>query len=138
VVVHLSDDLLFSSRVAATARAKGLPATTIQRASDLPPRIQVSETRLVLVDLSFPGLRLGDLMRTLHGGDDGRPFVVAYGSHVDTETLQAARDAGCDVVLPRSKFVADLEDSLANWASSRESHSHGQGPDNRTPGSVSV
>ena len=36
------------------------------------------------------------------------PTIIGYGSHVDTATLKAARDAGCDVVLPRSKFVEEL------------------------------
>ena len=33
------------------------------------------------------------------------PRVMGYGSHVEKELLQAARDAGCDPVLPRSQFV---------------------------------
>ena len=44
-----------------------------------------------------------------------RPRVVAYASHVDTASLKAACDAGCDVVLPRSKFVADLPTALPEW-----------------------
>ena len=38
---------------------------------------------------------------------------------VDTATLQAARDAGCDVVWPRSKFVADLAAALPQWFSAK-------------------
>jgi hypothetical protein len=41
--------------------------------------------------------------------------VVAYGSHVDTERLRAARSAGCDPVLPRSKFVEELPKALPQW-----------------------
>jgi hypothetical protein len=40
---------------------------------------------------------------------------MAYGSHVDTATLRAARAAGCDPVLPRSKFVEDLPICLPAW-----------------------
>ena len=46
------------------------------------------------------------------------PRVIAYGSHVNTELLKAARDAGCDHVLPQSKFVALLETDLAKWLGS--------------------
>jgi hypothetical protein len=45
--------------------------------------------------------------------------VVAYGSHVDTATLRAAREAGCDVVLPRSKFVEELPTALPTWLAPR-------------------
>ena len=43
------------------------------------------------------------------------PRVVAYGSHVETETLRKAREAGCDPVLPRSKFVEELPAKLREW-----------------------
>lgn len=38
--------------------------------------------------------------------------VVAYGSHVDTATLAAARQAGVTTVLPRSKFFGDIDAAL--------------------------
>jgi len=41
--------------------------------------------------------------------------VVGYGSHVDADTLHAARVAGCDPVLPRSRFVEELPTALAGW-----------------------
>jgi CheY-like chemotaxis protein len=66
----------------------------------------------MLIDLHNPGLAACDLMRDL---PQPRPFVVGYGSHVDTATLQAAREAGFDLVLPRSKFVDALATSLAEW-----------------------
>jgi hypothetical protein len=34
--------------------------------------------------------------------------IVAFGSHVDTATLKAARQAGCDHAWPRSRFTAEL------------------------------
>ena len=34
--------------------------------------------------------------------------VVGFGSHVDRDTLDAARAAGCTEVLPRSAFFRDL------------------------------
>jgi hypothetical protein len=43
------------------------------------------------------------------------PRVVAYGPHVDAALLRAARDAGCDPVLPRSKFVEQLSQALTEW-----------------------
>jgi hypothetical protein len=45
------------------------------------------------------------------------PRVVAYGSHVDAAGLRAAREAGGDVVLPRSKFVEELPHKLPTWLS---------------------
>jgi hypothetical protein len=44
-----------------------------------------------------------------------KPPVIAYGSHVDTATLKAARAAGCNQVLTRSQFVEDLPRKLPEW-----------------------
>jgi hypothetical protein len=39
-------------------------------------------------------------------------LVVAFGSHLDREALQAARSAGADRVLARSAFVRELQPLL--------------------------
>lgn len=35
--------------------------------------------------------------------------IIAFGSHVDENALTAARDAGIDEVLPRSKFFNQID-----------------------------
>jgi len=47
------------------------------------------------------------------------PFV-AFGSHVDTEALAAARAAGCDPVMPRSKFSMELHELIRRYFRSDE------------------
>src|SRR5207249_3775882 len=42
------------------------------------------------------------------------PFV-AFGSHVDTASLAAASAAGCNPVLPRSRFTAELPDLIRRY-----------------------
>lgn len=42
--------------------------------------------------------------------------ILCYGSHVDVETIRAARDAGAKVVLARSRFFADLPGLLKKHA----------------------
>ena len=46
---------------------------------------------------------------------DPAPMVIGYGSHVAAAALQAAREAGCDLVVPNSKFVELLPTDLAEW-----------------------
>jgi hypothetical protein len=38
--------------------------------------------------------------------------VIGFVAHVDADTIRRAREAGLDKVLPRSRFVADLESLL--------------------------
>ena len=110
--ILLSDDLIFTSRVAGTGRDLGVAVRTARNADAVLNLAKQQAPTCVIVDLSNPGLRTAELI----AGLPNRPRVVAYGSHVDTDTLRAAREAGCDVVLPRSKFVEELPNSLSAWA----------------------
>ena len=69
----------------------------------------------MIVDLANPGLELPGLLGWLRANCAPVPRVVAYGSHVDAETLRLARQAGCDPVLPRSKFVEEFPRELPHW-----------------------
>jgi CheY-like chemotaxis protein len=110
----LSDDLIFTSRVTGTACGLGLVVKPARSVEALVEMARQHRPRCVLVDLANPGLDLGDLFRRL-AEVCAPPRVVAYGSHVDKATLRAARAAGCEPVLPRSKFVEDLPRELPRW-----------------------
>ncbi len=114
----LSDELMFTSRITATAAQLGLTLQTAKSQEVLERLADRQSPGCVILDLSNPGLRVVDLVRRLREGEPA-PFVVAYGSHVDTVTLRAAREAGCDLVLPRSKFVEDLPQALPAWFAGR-------------------
>ena len=111
----LSDDLIFTSRVVGTGKDLGVTIQAARSVEVLQGQVRRRTPGCVIVDLSNPGLRIGELMAWLGEHCSTRPRVVAYGSHVDTATLRAAREAGCDEVLPRSKFVEDLPQKLSEW-----------------------
>jgi CheY-like chemotaxis protein len=111
----LCDDLIFFSRVAGAARAAGLtvkqartPAALLELATREPPGG-------VLIDLHTEGLDLPALLLGLRQACSVTPRTVGFGSHVAAETLRQARQAGCDLVLPRSQFVELLETDLSKW-----------------------
>jgi CheY-like chemotaxis protein len=111
----LSDDLLFTSRIVGAGRDLGLTVTPARTLDALEALARKESPGGVLVDLAFPGLSVPDLIRRLHEACPVRPRVVAYGAHVDAAGLRAARQAGCDVVLPRSAFVEQLPAQLPAW-----------------------
>ena len=111
----LSDDLLFTSRVTATARAHGLTVTTAKTAEAALRTSAASPPTCVLVDLQNPGLDLPGFLAGLHETCPVMPRVIGYGSHVAVDVLKAARQAGCDQVMPRSEFASQLEDGLTKW-----------------------
>jgi CheY-like chemotaxis protein len=109
----LSDDLLFISRITGTARSLGIEIKPAHSAANLLAQANAQAPGCVLADLQNPGLDIAALVRDLKSA--GNPYIVGYGSHVDTATLKAGREAGCDLVLPRSKFVEELATELPKW-----------------------
>ena len=111
----LSRDLIFTSKVTGTARALGhrvLVAGNVALASTM---IEQWRPQVVFVDLAAGELALAPALlafRKIAGPDTA---FVAFGSHVDTDALAAAKDAGCDPVLPRSRFSADLPDLIRQY-----------------------
>ncbi len=106
----LSGDLFFTSKISGTAGALGIAMQVRAGIPEEIPGPAAGGYRLVIIDLAQAGLSPVDVMARLSESD--RPRVVAYGPHVATGKLQAARDAGCDEVLPRSRFTAELAEIL--------------------------
>jgi CheY-like chemotaxis protein len=111
----LCEDLLFISRVTGTAQALGLTIHAVRTPEALIERAEQTQPACVLLDLHHPGLDVAAVLARLQTRCSPPPRVVGYGSHVDVETLRAARQAGCDPVWPRSKFVAELPTVLPEW-----------------------
>jgi DNA-binding NarL/FixJ family response regulator len=111
----LSDDMIFSSRITGTAQALGLKVNAVKSAKNLMAQAKERMPTCVIVDLSHPDLHVHELIGELRDACSPMPRLVAYGSHVDAATLRAARDAGCDIVLPRSAFVEQLSGNLPQW-----------------------
>ncbi len=116
----LSDDLIFASRIAGTARGLGLEVRQVRGPGPLADTAGKVGARCVIVDLAYPGLDLPALLRRLGEVCDPPPRVVAYGSHVDAASLHAAREAGCRPTLPRSQFVEKLPHELPTWLAGAE------------------
>jgi DNA-binding NarL/FixJ family response regulator len=111
----LTDDMIFSSRITGTARSLGLRVSAVKSVEDLISLARNHIPACVIIDLSHPGLQVSELIPELKEACSSMPRMIAYGSHVDAATLHAAREAGCDVVLPRSQFVENLPHELAAW-----------------------
>ena len=108
----LSDDLLDASRIIGEAREAGWTATQC-RDSTVLLAAAARRPALVVVDLHNPGLDIVSLASNLKSFG---ATVVGFGSHVDASRLKTARQAGCDEVMPRSAFFAELGLKMANWA----------------------
>jgi DNA-binding NarL/FixJ family response regulator len=104
-------DILFRSRIDATAQSLG---NEVAYASDLEQALRrCTEIRpvIVLVDLSdaaFPPTDTCSKIRVVVP----QARLVGFASHVDIKKLSAARSAGFDLTLSRSEFTSRLPELL--------------------------
>lgn len=111
----LSRDLIFTSKVTGTARLLGGRVVVAGNSALALTSIERWRPKVVIVDLAAGDLVKPDALRTYQeAAGAGVPFV-AFGSHVDVEALAAARSAGCDPVLARSRFTADLPNLIRRY-----------------------
>ena len=98
-IVAVVTDLFFQSRISTAARH------TCREVRFLPAGFGVVEYTLALVDLDAT-VDVLEAIRRLKAGSNAP--VVAFGPHVDGAGRKAAREAGADRVLAKSRFVTDL------------------------------
>ncbi len=108
-VLALVDDLFFQAKMMETARHVGVPLRVVSSGAALVEAAAAQAPALVLVDLNARQGALEGLTQLCAGGQTP---VVAFLSHVQTDLAAQARAAGCQEVLPRSKFTADLAEIL--------------------------
>ena len=104
-VVAVVSDLIFATKITSTAATLGVTVKVVRSLDQLSTRLSEDADAMVLVDLEADGLD-GVAAVSLCRESDRK--VIAFGSHVRTDLLAAARDAGADEVLPRSAFATRL------------------------------
>jgi hypothetical protein len=80
-------------------------------------KISVNQPALIIFDLgnrSIPSLKWIAMVTSVPA-TRGIP-VIAYGPHVDQEKLNAAKEAGAYLTLPRSKFMKNIPEILSKNA----------------------
>lgn len=111
---------MFTVKIQEAAKRAGLElvfvksqAEALARAGEDPP--------VIILDLNYKEAEPLQLISILKGSakTSGIP-LVGYVSHVQVDLRQAAKDAGCDVVVPRSAFVQNLPELLGRFAGVNE------------------
>jgi DNA-binding NtrC family response regulator len=125
MIVYCSQDLIFTTKISGTADALKIPARPARDEKMLANRLnRVDDGRVnepvtgVLIDLEMgeEGLALLEQVKK----HDARIPVIAYGSHVAVDVLQAAKERGADFVMPRGMFSAQLPQILERFGGTKE------------------
>lgn len=116
VILAVVDDLFFLSKIRQTAQAAGVTVETVGPA-ELAGRAAERAPGGVLVDLNHRSGAAVEAVRALKAAAaTAQVPVVGFFSHVQEELGRAARQAGCDRVMPRSAFSIQLPRLLAELA----------------------
>ena len=113
MVLVAVDDLLFSSKIRATARQAGVEIAFARSPGEILDQARASKPALVIFDLNSAKT---DPVATITAltADPALAGIrtLGFASHVHTELIAAAQEAGADQVLPRSAFAGNLADIL--------------------------
>ena len=102
-VVFLSGDLMFASRIKAAAERAGVAF----RLSGSLPQTETDAIGYVILDLSTRSALTPEIVsQCAQLCPDAK--LIAYGPHVQTGRLAAAKEAGIPVVMTRGQFDAKL------------------------------
>ncbi len=111
----VADDLMFASQIQGLARTAGFQLAWARNADQAVAQANASKPACVVIDVNLIGPGIEGLVASLKATKAPVPILIGFGSHVDAASLQRARAAGCDHVLPRSKLVQDLATNLQAW-----------------------
>jgi len=107
------DDMFFAAKINAAAGAAGRTVERIRSRQQL-EALAAALPLLVIVDLKATSQDPLQAIAFLKSQAALRAVpVVAFVSHVQTETIRRAQAAGCDIVLPHSAFTQMLPDIVA-------------------------
>ena len=113
MVLVAVDDLLFSSKIRATARQAGVELTFARSPEEVLEQARTLRPSLIVFDLNSGKTDPIATIGALKADPALAPIrAVGFASHVHTALIAAARDAGADQVLPRSAFAGNLAEIL--------------------------
>jgi DNA-binding NarL/FixJ family response regulator len=119
-VVLVSRDLIFISKITGTARALGFGVAVAGNAALVSKTIDDVKPKVILVDLAAGEPGKAEAIVSYRKAAGTEVPIVAFGSHVDIASLDAAREAGCREVMPRSRFTVELPDLIRKYCGHSE------------------
>ena len=106
-------DLFFQAKVGHSAQSAGVDLKIVSSLYKFLPELS-SKPSLILLDLNADGISASSLIAQIRARDAQVP-IIAYGSHVQNDLLERARQAGADEVLFRSQLSKDLPALLSRF-----------------------
>ena len=124
-VFVMVEDLIFLSKIQQTAKLVNARIEVVLPAS-LTERLSQDSPSAVICDLNYRAGLAIEAIRELKRNPDLREIhVIGFISHVQSDLIASAREAGCDTVLARSAFSQQLPQILRNYQNAAPTSSGG-------------
>ncbi len=117
------EDLFFVAKINETARKLNLKVQFVKSEKDIFAAMEQNgntKPTLVIVDLNNVAIKPITTISKVKSAFKKETNVIGFVSHVQGELKLKAQEAGCDMVLPRSAFSANLPQLLRRHAASEE------------------
>jgi PleD family two-component response regulator len=113
MILAVLDDLMFVSKIKTAATHLGVVVTFARLKDAALAAMRTSAPTLVILDLNNPRVDpLGIVAAMKQDPALASIRTLGYASHVQTDVMDAAREAGVGEVLARSAFAAQLGEIL--------------------------
>jgi PleD family two-component response regulator len=117
MIVAVLDDLMFSSKIKTAASQLGVSVLFVRSTEAALAEMRKAAPSLVILDLNNPRTNpLGIVSAMKQDAALAEIPTVGYASHVQTDVINAARQAGVGEVLARSAFTQQLAEILTRRA----------------------
>ncbi len=104
-IIAIVPELLVGVRIEEAAKRIGATVASVSSGEEALARLADSGADLIVVDLGMDGLDLAAIVASSRASG---ATVIAFGPHVDVDSLRAAQRAGIERVFPRSRFLKAL------------------------------
>ncbi len=112
-VLAAVDDLFFGAKIIETAARLNVPLIQVRSLEDLEEKLRVDTPALVIFDLNAESCRPLEAIRRLKADPQLKnTLILGFFSHVHHDLKMAAAEAGCDRIMARSAFTAQLPEIL--------------------------
>lgn len=116
-IIAVLDDLIFSSKIREAAKPLSVDLELIKSPNGLSQKIKSEKPSLLIFDLNSKSCNPLETIKDLKSSPELKDIpILGYLSHVQTELKDAAVEAGCDLVLPRSRFSRELREILMRYS----------------------
>jgi PleD family two-component response regulator len=116
-VAAMLDDVFFASKLREAAKSAGVHIDFIKQPEGIIEKLCADAPSVVIIDLDSRKIDTIELIKEIKNTETLREVLaVGYLPHVEKDLKKKALDAGCDTVLPRSRFSAEMREMFSDFS----------------------